>query len=68
MPPAFGDGHTLGAYRFDGEVRPIREVQRAYVRWALERFEGNKGRTAENLGIDAKTLWRWLNDEPSEGA
>jgi two-component system response regulator HydG len=46
-----------------GAVLPIREVQRRYAAWALERFEGHKTRTAEALGIDGKTLAKWLGDE-----
>jgi two-component system response regulator HydG len=48
---------------FLGEVIPAREMQRAYAAWALEKLGGNKSRAAERLGIDAKTLARWLADE-----
>jgi two-component system response regulator HydG len=47
----------------EGGVLPIREVQRKYAAWALERFAGQRSRTAEALGIDAKTLAKWLNGE-----
>jgi len=46
-----------------GGVIPIREVQRRYASWALERFGGQKGRTAEALGVDGKTLAKWLSAE-----
>jgi two-component system response regulator HydG len=46
-----------------GGVMPIREVQRRYASWALERFGGQKGRTAEALGVDGKTLAKWLSVE-----
>jgi two-component system response regulator HydG len=46
-----------------GGVMPIREVQRRYASWALERFGGQKGRTAEALGVDGKTLAKWLSAE-----
>jgi two-component system response regulator HydG len=42
------------------EVMPIREMQRRYAAWALERLGGHKTRTAEALGVDAKTLAKWL--------
>jgi two-component system response regulator HydG len=45
---------------FHGEIMPIRELQRRYVAWALDQMDGQKGKTAEKLGIDAKTLWSWL--------
>jgi two-component system, NtrC family, response regulator HydG len=48
---------------FDGTIIPIREVQRRYAAWAYEQMEGNKTRTAERLGVDPKTLAKWLSDE-----
>jgi two-component system response regulator HydG len=44
----------------EGGVMPIREVQRRYASWALERSGGHKTRTAEALGVDLKTLAKWL--------
>jgi len=49
---------------FSGEVIPMLELQRRYARWALEQLEGHKTRTAERLDVDAKTLNRWLADDP----
>jgi len=46
-----------------GGVLPIREVQRRYATWALERFGGHRTRTAEALGVDVKTLAKWLSTE-----
>jgi two-component system, NtrC family, response regulator HydG len=48
---------------FHGEIIPIRELQRRYATWALAQLGGHKGKTAEKLGIDAKTLWKWLSGE-----
>jgi two-component system response regulator HydG len=47
---------------FNGDIIPIRELERRYAAWALEQMGGQKGRTAERLGIDEKTLWRWLSE------
>lgn len=47
---------------FQGDILPIRELQRRYATWALGQLGGHKSKTAEKLGIDAKTLWKWLND------
>jgi two-component system response regulator HydG len=44
----------------EGDILPIREVQRRYAAWALERLSGHKTRTAEALGVDMKTLSKWL--------
>jgi len=45
---------------FSGDIMPIRELQRRYAHWALAQVGGHRGRAAERLGIDAKTLWKWL--------
>jgi two-component system response regulator HydG len=47
-----------------GELVPARELQHRYSVWALDRCGGHKSRTAEKLGIDIKTLNRWLQDGP----
>ncbi len=48
---------------FSGPVLPIRELQRRYAMWAFHQLEGRRTVTAEKLGIDDKTLARWLTDE-----
>jgi two-component system response regulator HydG len=48
------------------ELIPARELQHRYSLWALERCGGHKSRTAEHLGIDIKTLNRWLQDLAAE--
>ncbi len=47
----------------EGRVVGIREVQRRYAAWALEQLGGHRARTAEALGIDTKTLAKWLSTE-----
>jgi transcriptional regulator with PAS, ATPase and Fis domain len=32
----------------------------------LAQLGGHKGKAAEKLGIDAKTLWKWLNEGGSD--
>ena len=62
--PAIGSGQP--DLEFSGKILPIREVQSRYVAWALAQTGGHRGKAAEQLGIDAKTLWKWLqprNDE-----
>jgi two-component system response regulator HydG len=46
---------------FGETVIPVRELQRRYAAWALERLGGRKMITCERLGIDAKTLAKWLS-------
>ncbi len=59
---------TLAAKRgslqaFSGDVLPLREMQRRYVAWAFDQLGGRKLHTADKLGVDIKTLGRWLHDE-----
>jgi two-component system response regulator HydG len=51
---------------FSGQVMPVRDLTRRYAIWALEQLGGHKTRTAERLGIDMKTLAKWLSE--AEGA
>lgn len=48
---------------FGERVIPIRELQRRYAAWALEQLGGAKMATCEALGIDSKTLGKWLSSE-----
>jgi two-component system response regulator HydG len=54
-----GEGRS-DAIAFGGDVLPVRELQRRYALWVLDRCGGHRGRTAELLGIDGKTLAKWL--------
>ncbi len=45
---------------FGTDVVPVRELTRRYAAWALERCSGRKSLACEKLGIDAKTLNKWL--------
>jgi two-component system response regulator HydG len=47
------------------ELVPARVMQHRYAVWALERSGGHKSRTAESLGLDIKTLNRWLQEAPA---
>ncbi|WP_394823133.1 sigma-54-dependent transcriptional regulator [Pendulispora albinea] len=47
---------------FGDEVLPIREIQRRYASWALQKLGGAKMATCEALGIDSKTLAKWLKE------
>jgi two-component system response regulator HydG len=65
LPPALvarrapaGPGPDLGE-----TVLPIREVQRRYAAWALEQVGGRKMLACEQLGIDDKTLGKWLRSD-----
>lgn len=64
LPPSLRQD-PLAAHDGFTEVLPARELQHRYAVWALERCGGHKSRTAERLGIDIKTLNRWLLEGPA---
>lgn len=55
---------TAPSLDFGQAVLPLREMQRQYVAWAHDKLGARKMLTAEALGIDDKTLTRWLTREP----
>jgi two-component system response regulator HydG len=61
--PATITAKREAAAAFAGDVLPLREIQRTYVAWAFEQLGGRKAHTAEKLGVDIKTLARWLRDD-----
>ncbi|HVU00312.1 MAG TPA: sigma-54 dependent transcriptional regulator [Polyangiaceae bacterium] len=65
LPPAMTRNGEIDI-DFGASVLPLRELQRRYVVWAYERLGFRKLVTAERLGIDDKTLARWLSREPAE--
>jgi two-component system, NtrC family, response regulator HydG len=66
LPPEIERGGHPSDLEFRGGVIPFREVQRRYATWALAQFGGQRGRTADQLGVDGKTLAKWLSNEPPE--
>ena len=54
---------ATGPVGFQGDVVPLREIQRRYAAWAFETLEGRRMITAERLGVDIKTLARLLKPE-----
>jgi two-component system response regulator HydG len=69
LPPALRGSPAPEVLPADA-ILPIREVQRRYAAWALEKMGGHRTRTAEKLGVDLKTLAKWLGDaenDPREG-
>jgi two-component system response regulator HydG len=64
LPPSVQAARPCTESHFlTGQVLPIREVQRRYATWALARLDGRKTRTAQMLGVDMKTLGRWLRGQ-----
>ncbi len=66
LPFASPGDRAGSAPAFSGPVQPVRELQRRYAAWALGQLGGHRTNTAEKLGIDLKTLAKWLSEEPGE--
>ncbi|HXJ22431.1 MAG TPA: sigma-54 dependent transcriptional regulator [Polyangia bacterium] len=66
LPPEIQHGNGPSDLDFRGGVIPMREVQRRYAAWALEQLGGQRGQTADRLGIDGKTLAEWLSESGPE--
>jgi two-component system, NtrC family, response regulator HydG len=67
LPQAVLSRPRTGPIDFGGEIVPVRELQRRYAAWALDRLGGRKMLACEKLGIDGKTLAKWLaNEAPRE--
>jgi len=56
------EGPAADALSFRGEIVPIAELERRYAAWAVAQTGGHRGKAAEKLGIDPKTLRKWLGE------
>ncbi|MDI1431412.1 sigma-54-dependent transcriptional regulator [Polyangium sorediatum] len=64
LPPTVQKPSTPDLFASAAErMMTLDEVDRAYVRHVLERFGGNKVRAAAALGINRRTIQRWLGEE-----
>jgi len=61
-----GDAETSGA-AFQGEIVPLRELERRYTAWAVGQTGGHRGKAAEKLEIDPKTLRKLLDGAREDG-
>ena len=64
LPPAVREPPPSPTPWAGRTVLPIRELQKRYAAWALEQNGGHRGKTAEALGVDLKTLAKWLQAAP----
>ena len=60
------DRETRRGLEFHGDIVPLRTVERLYAAWALAQTGGHRGKTAEKLGVDPKTLRKWLGESGPE--
>jgi two-component system response regulator HydG len=62
LPAAVRGGPTREPFEFRGAIVPLREVDRRYAVWAVAQTGGHRGKAAEQLGVDPKTLRRLLGE------
>jgi two-component system response regulator HydG len=67
LPEAMSGLARPEALEFRGDIVPLRELERRYAIWALAQTGGHRGRTAEKLGVDPKTLRKWLDEGERDG-
>jgi two-component system, NtrC family, response regulator HydG len=60
-------GNDEGGIEFRGPILPLRQLQRRYASWALQREGGRRLVTAESLGVDRKTLAKLLDAADEDG-
>ncbi|MFP4207477.1 MAG: sigma-54-dependent transcriptional regulator [Wenzhouxiangella sp.] len=62
-----GDLSEIPSALLEGDMLPsLTDLRRRYVRYVLERVDGNKRRAAALLGVGRRTLYRWLEDSGLE--
>lgn len=63
LPSTLRPSGTSAPFSLEGDILPIRLIQRRYAAWALSQVGGHRGQAAEKLGVDVKTLYNWLSEE-----
>jgi two-component system, NtrC family, response regulator HydG len=63
LPRTIGQ-RSAAPITFQGDIVPLREMQRRYAAWVLDALGGRRMLTAERLAVDIKTLARMLRAEP----
>ena len=66
LPDSVRKGGPADSPVFQGEILPLRELERQYALWTVGQTGGHRGKAAELLDIDPKTLRKLLED-PGEG-
>jgi two-component system response regulator HydG len=62
LPDAIIHNDTAESLTFHGPVIPIGDLERRYALWAVGQTGGHRGRAAEMLEVDPKTLRKWLDE------
>jgi two-component system response regulator HydG len=62
LPEQVRKGESTEAPVFQGEIVPLRELERRYTAWAVGQTGGHRSKAAEKLEIDPKTLRKLLEE------
>jgi DNA-binding NtrC family response regulator len=57
-----------GEEQIDSDLPTLAELEQRYILKVLERFNQNRERTADTLGINKSTLWRKLQNYKKQGS
>jgi two-component system response regulator HydG len=68
LPEGVGQPARGEPFEFRGDILPMREVGRRYAVWAVGQTGGHRGKAAEKLGIDPKTLRKWLGESDPDAS
>ncbi|HXU61991.1 MAG TPA: sigma-54 dependent transcriptional regulator [Polyangia bacterium] len=60
LPEQVRQGSPADPLSFQGDILPLRELERRYTVWAVGQTGGHRGKAAEKLDIDPKTLRKLL--------
>ena len=67
LPDGIGRSDSTDTVEFKGDILPMRELERRYAVWAVGQTGGHRGKAAERLGGDPKTLRKWLGEPDPVG-
>lgn len=56
LEPSFGDGDSCGGLAFGDEAVSLKDIEKQAIERALRRWEGNRTKAADELGITRRTL------------
>jgi two-component system response regulator HydG len=62
LPDPVRNGEPADSPVFQGEIITLRELERQYALWTVGQTGGHRGKAAEKLDIDPKTLRKLLED------
>ena len=61
-PPATRPDNVLAMLGADGEMRPLEDLERDIIRFAVSYYRGQMSEVARRLKIGRSTLYRKLDD------